>query len=130
MTRRHNIPLTVFLMACMLGFGVDQAKGQLLTSSGPCPGLMTFTVTGAAPFARVAFIHAANTGSWVVPPAFPCTGLVTGLAAPVVLGAWEEADGSGTASVSATIPAGVCGNRFLQAVDALLCTTTNVILIN
>ncbi len=127
---RQNV-LVVIVAALMLGFGVGgQAKGQTLTSSGPCPGLKTFNVTGGAAFTRFAFIHAANTGSWMVPPGLICFGTVTGLASPVTLAGYVPANGLGNASVSMTIPGGVCGNRFLQVVDTLTCTTSNVILIN
>ena len=127
---RQNM-LVVVVAALMLGFGISgQANGQVLSSSGPCPGLKTFTATGGAPFTRFAFIHAANTGSWVVPGGLVCFGTTTGLASPVVLAGYVPANAGGTAVTTATIPPAVCGNRYLQVIDTLTCTTSNVILIN
>ncbi|MBL1216718.1 MAG: hypothetical protein D8M59_04405 [Planctomycetes bacterium] len=110
-------------------FTARTSQAQILTQSGPCPGIMTFEVTGALPEARLAFIHSPAIGSWVIPPGMACTGLATGLAWPVVLGAWVEADATGYASVNASIPPAACSNRYLQVIDALGCTGSNVILI-
>lgn len=126
----RNGLVAVFVLAVMLAMGFSEASGQVLTQSGPCPGTKTFTVTGGAPFTRYAFIHAANTGSWVVPGGLVCAGTVTGLAAPVTLAGYVPANAGGTAVVTVNIPPPVCGNRYLQVVDAMVCTTSNVILIN
>jgi len=119
------------IIACVvaiLGLA-GQCQGQVLTSSGPCPGLQTFQVTGATPNGRVAFIHAASTGTWTIPFGVVCWGTTTGLSAPVTLAGFVPTNGSGAASANFTVPAALCNNRFLQAVDAIACTTSNVILI-
>jgi len=121
--------IAILVVLSLALFATSEVKAQTLAVTGPCPGVMTFDVTGASPFARIAFIYSLNTGSWTVPSGFPCTGLVTGLAWPVGFGGWTEADVFGNASVNAFIPSGWCGTRYVQAVDALACTTTNVILI-
>lgn len=122
--------LVIGAVALMLGFSTSQATAQTLTATGPCPGVMTFSVTGGAPFTRFAFIHSASTGSWVVPGGMICAGTATGLSSPVSLAGYVSADGSGNATVSNFIPAFICGNRYLQVVDTITCTTSNVILIN
>lgn len=126
---RQNL-LVVVIGALALFLSAGHAKGQLLTQSGPCPGVMTFEVTGALPFSRLAFIHSANTGGWVIPPGLPCAGTATGLSAPVVLAGYVEADAAGEGSATAFIGGGVCGTRYLQVIDTLACTGTNVVLIN
>jgi hypothetical protein len=112
------------------GLSSSWAAGQTLTGSGPCPGVKTFNVTGATPNSRIGFIHAQNTGAFVIPGGQPCPGTVTGLAWPVVLAGFVPSDGSGNATVTAFIPAGFCNNRYLQVIDALPCTTSAVLLIN
>ncbi len=122
--------LVVLVAALMLGLASHQASAQVLTQAGPCPGTKTFSVTGGAAFTRFAFIHSAGTGSWTVPGGLICFGTVTGLANPVTLAGFVPANGSGNASVNMFVPAGVCGNRYLQVIDTITCTTSNVILIN
>lgn len=122
--------LAVVVVVLTLGFGLGEAKGQTLSQAGPCPGSKTFTVSGGAPFTRFAFIHSANTGSWTIPGGLVCFGTTTGLAAPVTLAGYVPANAIGTASVTTFIPGGVCNNRYLQVVDTMTCTTSNVILIN
>ncbi len=121
--------VTLMVVVLSLGFGVERARAQSLTISGPCPGVMTFDVTGGLPFTRFGFIHSASTGSWVIPPLQPCAGTTTGLGAPVVLAAVLPADGSGNLTVSAFVPSGFCGARYVQVVDTLSCTMTAVTLI-
>lgn len=127
MNRTQVVALVVMLFT--LGFGARQAEAQSLTISGPCPGVMTFEVTGGTPFTRFAFLHSANTGSWVIPSLQPCAGTVTGLAATVVLGGVTEGDASGEATVTAFVPGGYCGARYVQVLDALSCTLTPATLI-
>ncbi len=121
--------LIVLVVLVCASFVASDAKAQSLTITGPCPGIMTFEVNGAAPFARIAYIYSTSTGSWAVPPGFPCAGLITGLGAPVNLGAFAEADAAGDVAVSATIPPGFCGTRFVQALDLLVCSSSPVVLI-
>lgn len=122
--------LAIGAVTLVLGFAISPASAQTLTATGPCPGTKTFTVTGGAPFTRYAFIHAANPGAWVVPGSMICAGTVTGLAGPVTMAGFVSANGVGMASVSTFVPGGACGNRYLQVVDTITCTVSNVILIN
>lgn len=122
--------LLAALVVALLSLMAGRANGQVLSQSGPCPGTKTFTVMGGAAFTRFAFIHSANTGSWTIPGGVICFGTTTGLAAPVTLAGFVPANAGGMATVSMAIPAPVCGNRFLQVVDTMTCTTSNVILIN
>lgn len=114
----------------VLGIGAAQAQGQVLSATGPCPGTKTFTVTGATPVVRLAFIHAQNTGSWVIPFGQQCAGTTTGLANPIVFAGYVPTNNAGTGSVSTFVPAAFCNNRYLQAIDTATCTPSNVLLIN
>ncbi len=125
--QRFTVILVV--VVCTLMFTSADASAQTLTKSGTCPGLMTFQVTGAQPFARLAYIHAANTGSWAIPGGVICGTTVTGLAAPVVLAGWATADAAGNKTITTNIPPFPC-NRYLQVVDTTVCTLTNVVQIN
>lgn len=116
------------LFCALAASGVAQA--QVLSLTGPCPGVKTIQVTGATPIVRVYFIHAASTGAWTVPPGQLCSGTVTGLAAPVIVAGWLPSDAFGNITTTTFIPPAVCGNRYLQVVDGATCTTSNVVLIN
>jgi hypothetical protein len=127
--RRHSC-FALLAVVFLIGIGARGAHGQVLAGSGPCPGLKTFTVTGATPNNRVGFIHAQNTGSWVIPGGLVCFGTTTGLAAPITFAGFVQTNGSGNATVTATIPPAFCNNRYLQVIDAATCNTSNVLLIN
>ncbi len=123
---RLTRPCVATLSLCL----ASAASGQTLTITGPCPGLMTFQVNGVAPIARVYFIHAANTGSWTIPPLQICGGTTTGLAAPVTLvPGFITSDAFGNATATFNVPAAACGNRWAQAGDSATCNLTNVALI-
>lgn len=121
---------STIVAAVLCALAAHAAPAQVLSMTGPCPGLKTITVTGCTPVVRVYFIHAANTGSWTVPVGQLCAGAVTGLAAPVVVAGYLPSDSFGNVTTSANIPAGVCNNRYLQVVDGATCITSNVVLIN
>lgn len=122
--------LAIAVVAAFGLFIASESQGQTLTQSGPCPGFKTFTVTGAVPLSRLAFLYSTNTGSWVIPPGFPCGGTVTLLGPPVNFGGWVTANGAGVGTVTVWLPAGWCGTRYIQVVDTLSCTTTNMILVS
>lgn len=108
----------------ILALSAAALAAPTLSLTGTCGGTMTATVTGAVPGASVALLTAASPGSAVLPPG-PCGGAATGLAAAGFSHrATLVADGWGFASMSATVPAGLCGHS-LQAIDAS-CTTTEV----
>lgn len=108
----------------------ESALGQVLTSSGPCPGVMTFTITGILPDTRTGFLYSWNTGSYVIPGGFPCTGTTLGLDSPVTIGYQVLANGFGVAEWTVFVPGPACGNVYMQGIDADPCITTNVILVN
>lgn len=112
------------------GLCVSQSSGQVLTGGGPCPGVMVFDVIGGTPFTSYAFIHAQNQGAWVIPTSQVCAGTTTGLAWPIVLAGFVNANGLGDAIAMGNVPANFCNNRYLQVVDTISCTTSNVWLIN
>ena len=101
----------------------------LAKTSGTCPGRMTYDATNATAGGNVGLIFAASTGSFVVPGG-PCAGTTLGLgSAGIQLVAVVAADGSGTANFGGNAPPAAC-NRFLQAIDASTCNTSNVVQIN
>lgn len=122
--------LAVIVFVAFAMFMASETRAQTLTQSGPCPGFKTFEVTGAVPFSRLAYIYSLSTGSWTIPPPYPCAGLPTLLGPPVFLGAWVEADATGFGTITVWLPAGWCGTRFVQVVDTLGCTTTNMIVVS
>jgi hypothetical protein len=105
--------------------GVVLEGGLHLDVSGACPGLNTATVTGATPGGSVAIGISAVAGSFVIPSGFLCAGTVLGLGGTPSLAAVLSADGSGTATLSGSVPAALCGYS-VQAVDLTSCTTSNV----
>lgn len=96
--------------------------GPQLAINGLCPGPATVVVTGATPFATIAFASSSALGSFTIPSG-ACAGTTLGLASPTLLG-FATADGTGTVNLAVTLPAGFCGD-FLQAVDLGTCTPSN-----
>lgn len=91
----------------------------VLTSSGSCPGPMSFEVQGNVPGGKVAFL-AGLPGSYVHQGAF-CKGLRLDVASPTTLQL-------GSATVFQTpVPPGACGVLRVQAVEALTCRVSNPI---
>jgi len=123
--RRYAI-IAAFLFAIFIS---ETAQAQFLSTTGSCPGVMTFDVTGAIPTSRVMYIRAFGTGSFVLPPWAPCGGTVTGLDSTATFVGWEIANGFGNCTLTATVPPTACGTIYVQVVDTLSCTTSNVILI-
>lgn len=113
--------LTIFLSS--------SAQAQLLVASGACPGVMSFEVFGATPFARILYLYAFDTGSFPLPGYAPCAGLVTGLDTTATFAAFETANGAGYAVISRFVPLAACGNVYVQAIDLNPCIPSNVILI-
>ena len=124
--RRFAI-IAAFLIAICVS---DSAQAQFLSSTGSCPGVMSFDVTGATPFSRIMYLRAFGTGSFVIPPWAPCGGTVTGLDFTTTFVTWEEADALGECSFSTWVPPVACGNIYLQVIDTIPCTPSNVILIS
>lgn len=104
-----------------------ETGGFGLSLAGACPGPVTLTASGATPGGAVAFLYAFGTGSFAIPPGFPCAGTVLGLDSSVRLGGTASASAGGTATLSASAPAAACGRVFLQAVDLSSCATSNVL---
>jgi len=97
--------------------------GLNLAVSGACPSV-TLGVTGGTAFGAVAIASSPNTGSFVIPGG-SCGGTVLGLGNPT-LRTIQVMDANGSLTLAVNIPAGACGNVFLQAVDLGACTASNV----
>jgi Tol biopolymer transport system component len=108
-------------------FVFDREAGITLEGTGSCPGTMTFTASGLAAGATVAFIWG-TPGSFIIPTGRPCAGTALDLVpllkpSPGYLLA--VADSSGIASVSGNVPASACGKLLMQALDLASCMTSN-----
>ena len=120
----------MFVVVCLVALCfAESADAVTLSSTGTCPGVMSFDITAAAPFSRIMYLRAFGTGSYPLPPWSPCAGLVTGLDATATFVTFEEADAFGECSVSTFVPPAACGSGYVQCIDTLTCTASNVILI-
>jgi len=97
-----------------------------LAKTGTCPGAVVLAVSGVTPNAHLALGSSASLGSFTIPPAYPCPGTVLGLGGTPRMVGMLHAHGAGTATMSLNLPVGACG-RYLQALDLMNCTTTNVL---
>jgi len=99
-------------------------EGLSLTVTGvSCPQL-TFNVSGAGRFSRVAFLSGRSAASFVVPNGV-CAGTTMGVSPPV-LRAIVTTDGTGGLSLFVNLPPVACGTLYLQAVELGSCLTSNV----
>ena len=87
---------------------------------------MKLSLTGATRKGLVGFAGAEEEGSFTVPGA-PCPGLVLDLDQPRLLKE-SVARGNGSLTFTHDVPRSACGT-FLQAVDTVTCTTSNVLAI-
>ncbi len=108
----------------------DLNCGPTLRMVGRCPGRTDFVLEGATADGRVAFLYARGPGRLRVPDGNPCAGTRLGLDATTQLASVVRADGAGTASLPANVPAGACGRVYVQGLDLESCGTTNVVLVN
>mgnify|MGYP006935311299 CR=1 FL=1 len=99
-----------------------------LTVSGTCPSV-TFEIDGAVANGQVALLYAFGGGAYIVPNGYPCAGTWLGLDSSVTLGVVQNADASGTLTLPTNVPAGACGQVYLQALDLTSCGLSNVILL-
>jgi hypothetical protein len=101
-------------------------KAPVLSVSGSCPGPVKLSLTGATRKGLVALGGAQAEGSFAVPTG-PCPGLVLDLEQPRLLTS-RVAGTNGSLTLTRDIPPAACGT-FLQAVDAVTCTTSNTVAI-
>lgn len=99
-----------------------------LTVSGNCPSV-TFEIDGAVANGQVALLYAFGTGAFLVPSGYPCAGTWLGLDSSVTLGTVQTADATGTLTLPTNVPAGACGQVYLQALDLTSCGLSDVILL-
>lgn len=112
----------------MLSGAVVPEPGLSMSVSGSCPS-MTFDIVDATPSGSVALLYANNVGAFVVPAGMPCAGTQLGLNNTVALATMLTADPTGSISLSMNIPAGACGNFYVQAIDLTTCETSAVALL-
>lgn len=98
-----------------------------LSQAGPCPGSITFTSRNNTPGGRVAFIRAFGMGNVLIPPGTVCGGMTLCLNNTATLGGLTTANANGTATITANVPAGACGNVYVQTLDITTCRMSNVI---
>jgi hypothetical protein len=99
-------------------------QNPTLQVSGACPNL-TIDVAFGSSSGKIAFITSPTLGSYQIPNGSPCAGTWLYLAVPTLrMVRVLKPDGSLTLPV--TVPAGACGQLYLQALDIDSCTVTNV----
>jgi len=98
--------------------------GLNLAVSGVCPSI-SIDVSGGTAFGALAIASSPNTGGFVIPNG-SCGGTVLGLGNPT-LRLIQVMDANGSLTLAVNVPAGACGNVFLQAVDLGACTPSNVV---
>lgn len=110
----------------MTAGSVHTIDGLSLTLTSVCPNVQ-LALTDATPNGPVALLYARQLGSLVVPAGRPCAGSLLGLGNGIALATMWTADAAGSATLSAQIPAGLCGSVFLQALDLGTCATSLVL---
>lgn len=93
--------------------------------TGNCPGAGQVDLTNMTPGGRIAIAAAASQGASVVPGG-SCAGSVIGLLNPQIK-IVAFADGGGSFSSPANLPAAACGSYYAQGFDLGSCTATNVV---
>jgi hypothetical protein len=108
-------------------YSTSASCGLQLSIVGPCPGVNTITINGGTPGAPCKIGYAFGLGSYAI-PAGPCAGTLLGLdaTATALPGTWFF-DGGGQIVFTQFIPAGACGNVFVQALEIGACCTSNVV---
>lgn len=96
-----------------------------ISSSGVCPGIMTFSTKNAGPFSRVAFVYGFQEGH--TSPIPGCEGLWIDINKAKLAGL-THADSNGQAQLVGNVPAGACSRVLVQAIDLDQCQTTNIAL--
>ncbi|MCP4094499.1 MAG: hypothetical protein GY747_13770 [Planctomycetes bacterium] len=99
-----------------------------LSISGSCPSV-TFEIDGAVANGQVALLYTFGTGSFAIPNGYPCAGTILGLDNSVTLGLRQSANAAGTLTLPTNVPAGACGQVYLQALDLTSCGYSNVVLL-
>jgi len=105
--------------------------GPDLSILGSCPGAMRFSVQGATPLERVAYLYARGEGRLRIPDGSPCAGTTLGLNNTAQLADVVRADANGTANLDIpNVPNAACGHIYIQAIDLSACATSNVAIVD
>lgn len=99
-----------------------------LQTIGTCPSV-SFEITGAMANGQVALLYSFAPGSFLIPAGYACAGTMLGLDNTVTLGTLQTANAAGTILWPTTVPAGACGQVYLQALDLTSCGLSEVILL-
>ena len=91
-----------------------------ITKTGTCPGMMTFTVTGASPSAMVA--AAWGGAGTTIKTNNPCLGMTINVSNPQLI-IVRQASIGGIMVFGGNVPPAVCG-QFVVAVDLSNCTSS------
>lgn len=103
--------------------------GPRLRLSGECPGLLGIEITGMTPNGIIAILIGFQTGSYEIPGG-ACQGTVLGLSGQGLrIAGRVRADANGNFSSNHPAGTAACG-KYLQAIDARSCGTTNVVQID
>lgn len=96
----------------------------VLTRAGACPGIVTWSVTGASPGGNVVFVFG-TPGPFTLPPG-PCGGTLLGIIPFRGMRIVKRADALGAVSIVRNMPALLCG-KSMQAIDVATCCLSNVV---
>lgn len=97
-----------------------------LVMQGDCPGILSAYAGGATPSGWVAYWASFSAGNEPIPAGNACAGLQTELGSNLIYAGRVQADGNGTALLQGNLPANLCGQVFLQALDETSCTLSPV----
>ncbi len=109
-------------------FTVNGGAGFRLSATGQPGGSMTFDCAGATAGGPVAYCYAFGTGAYTGTNPYTGNTVTLGLAsAGFTIAYVGAADGSGNISHTANVPAAAAGLVYVQAVDGLSDTVSNVL---
>ncbi len=109
-----------------------QQQPPLLIVDGTCPGGGPIRVswTNATPRGQIALVFAINTGHFVIPSGYACTGTELGLGTNQIQIAYQGSAGSnGSKELNSSAGPNACGG-YLQLLDVSTCQGSNAAQIN
>jgi len=96
----------------------------IIGCTGPCPGVVQISWSGAEPNVTLALVFARNTGSFRIPYG-PCKGTILGLGANQIQLVTTFNSGNGSGVINGNAGAFACGG-FIQMHDLPACELSNV----
>lgn len=120
------VALLQALSDTLVGSEVVAGSAFSLSSTGNCPGTVTFTLAGGTPGGNGALVYGLGTGPTTIPSTFPCAGTVLNVGNPQLDFQTVRFDANGVATLSTFVPTAACSFN-VQGLDLGTCATSNVI---